>query len=198
MGHLTEMGDHRVRFGLQFATVPICSGCRSGYGWEIGPRCGGSEIARQCGAAVRQERPSGQPGGLFLVLLRCWVISSATAFNLGSGAGVLARAGWGAICGAQNRNVRGPGMGRVHFAPKAFAGFVFFLIAFGFLISIDRGSGAISRAWPILMLVYLAAGTFAIYRRMWQARNNSDEIRGVEARGLYGVLPTRLRNWLFP
>src|SRR5260221_5748938 len=41
------MGDHRVRFGLQFATVPISSGPRSGYGWEIGPRCGGSEIARE-------------------------------------------------------------------------------------------------------------------------------------------------------
>src|SRR5258708_22683 len=45
--HLTEMGDHRVRFGLQFATVPISSGPRSGYGWEIGPRCRGSEIARE-------------------------------------------------------------------------------------------------------------------------------------------------------
>ncbi len=27
------------RFGQQFATAPICSGCRSGYGREIGPRC---------------------------------------------------------------------------------------------------------------------------------------------------------------
>src|SRR5713101_1987052 len=67
MRHLTEMGDHRVRFGLQFATAPICSGTRSGYGREIGPRPRGSEIARQCGAAVGQERPSGKPGGLFLM-----------------------------------------------------------------------------------------------------------------------------------
>ena len=61
-------GDGRPsrRFGLQFATVPICSGCRSEYGREIGPRSRDSEIARQCGAAVRQERPSGKPGGLFL------------------------------------------------------------------------------------------------------------------------------------
>src|SRR5450631_459213 len=68
MGHLTEMGNHRVRFGLQFATAPICSGTRSGSGWEIGPWCRCPEIARPCGAAVRQERPSGQPGGLFLLL----------------------------------------------------------------------------------------------------------------------------------
>src|SRR5580698_5221931 len=60
-------GKPSRRFGLQFATVPICSGCRSGCRREIGPRCRSSEIARQCGAAVRQERPSGKPGGLFLL-----------------------------------------------------------------------------------------------------------------------------------
>ena len=65
----SSYGDGRPsrRFGLQFATVPICSGCRSEYGREIGPRSRDSEIARQCGAAVRQERPSGKPGGLFLL-----------------------------------------------------------------------------------------------------------------------------------
>src|SRR3954471_8342992 len=60
------MGNHRVGVGLQFATAPTSSGTRSGYGWEIGPRCRGSEIARQCGAVVGQERSSGKPGGLFL------------------------------------------------------------------------------------------------------------------------------------
>src|SRR5437879_112071 len=70
------MGNHRVRFGLQFATAPISSGTRSGYGWEIGPRCRSSEIARQCGAAVGKERPSGQPGGLFL-----WAYLRATWFE---------------------------------------------------------------------------------------------------------------------
>src|SRR5216683_3863211 len=67
----SSYGDGRSsrRFGPQFATAPICSGTRSGYGWEIGPRRRGPEIARQCGAAVGQERPSGRPGGLFLVRL---------------------------------------------------------------------------------------------------------------------------------
>jgi len=46
------MGNHRVGVGLQFATVPTSSGTRSEYGWEIGPRCRRSEIARQCGAVV--------------------------------------------------------------------------------------------------------------------------------------------------
>src|SRR5438105_843118 len=64
-------GDGRPsrRFGSQFATAPICSGTRVGHGREIGPRCLGPEIARQCGAAVGQEGPFGKPDGLFLLLL---------------------------------------------------------------------------------------------------------------------------------
>lgn len=97
-----------------------------------------------------------------------------------------------------NRDMRGLSMGRVHFSPKAFAGFVVFLVAFGLLVSMDQGSGPISRAWPILMSVFLLGGTFAIYRQMWRARNSSDDIRRAEAQGLYGVLPKKLRIWLFP
>ena len=65
----SSYGDGRPsrRFGQQFATAPICSGTRLGQGWEIGPRCRRPEIARKCGAAVGQERPSGKPGGLFLL-----------------------------------------------------------------------------------------------------------------------------------
>src|SRR6187402_670003 len=66
------MGNHRVGAGLQFATVPASSGHRSRHGREIGPRCRRSEIARQCVAAVGQERSSGKPGGLFL-----WLLSSS-------------------------------------------------------------------------------------------------------------------------
>jgi len=87
--------------------------------------------------------------------------------------------------------------GHVHFSPKALAGFIFFLLAFGLLVSIDQGSVPISQAWPILMLLFVLGGTFAIYRRMWRARNNTDQIRKVEAQGLYGALPKQLRKWLF-
>jgi hypothetical protein len=93
--------------------------------------------------------------------------------------------------------MRGLSIGHVHFSPKALAGFIFFLLVFGLLISIDQGSVP-SVTWPILMLVFVLGGTFAIYRRMWGARSNTDEIRKVEAQGLYGVLPKKLRNWLFP
>jgi hypothetical protein len=89
-------------------------------------------------------------------------------------------------------------MRHVHFSPKALVGFIVFLLAFGLLFSLDQGSGPISRAWPILTLVFVLGATFAIYRRMWRARDSSDEIRKVEAKGLYGVLPKKLQAWLFP
>jgi hypothetical protein len=89
-------------------------------------------------------------------------------------------------------------MGHVRFSPKALAGFTVFLLAFGLLISIDQGSGPISRAWPILMLVFMLGGSFAIYLRMWRARHSSDEIKKAQTQGLYGILPKKLQTWLFP
>jgi hypothetical protein len=89
-------------------------------------------------------------------------------------------------------------MGHVHFSPRALAGFVFFLFAFGLLVSIDQDLVPISRAWPLLLLAFVLGGAFGIYRRMWRARNVSDEFRKAETQGLYGILPKKMRNWLFP
>ena len=63
------------------ATAPICSGHRVGHGREIGPRCRGSEIARQCGAVVRQERSSGKPGGLFLCVAHTSVLPARSPYG---------------------------------------------------------------------------------------------------------------------
>ena len=89
-------------------------------------------------------------------------------------------------------------MRQVRFSPKALTGFIFFVLAFALLLSIDQGSGPVSRAWPILILALLISSTFAIYRRMWHARENAHDVRKAETQGLYGVLPEKLRNWLFP
>ena len=81
------MGDHRVRFGQQLATVPKCSGRRPGLDREIGPRSGSSEIARcECAAAVRQERPLGKPGGLFLLRICGRLVAPDAAQRFFSGA----------------------------------------------------------------------------------------------------------------
>jgi hypothetical protein len=89
-------------------------------------------------------------------------------------------------------------MRQVHFSPRALTGFIFFVLAFALVFSIDKGSGSVSRAWPVLILALLIGSTFAIYRRMWRARGNPDHFKKAEAQGLYGVLPEKLRNWLFP
>jgi DNA-binding response OmpR family regulator len=52
------MGNRRVGSGNRIATVPMCSGCRVGYGREIGPRCRCPEIARADGQTVNIPSPA--------------------------------------------------------------------------------------------------------------------------------------------
>jgi hypothetical protein len=89
-------------------------------------------------------------------------------------------------------------MGQVHFSPKALVGLIVFLLVFALLIDLDHGSGPLSRAWPSLMLIGMLGATAVIYRRMWRARNDPGELGKAEAQSLYGVLPEKLRNWIFP
>jgi hypothetical protein len=89
-------------------------------------------------------------------------------------------------------------MDHVRFSPKAFIIFISFLLAFAGLLLMDVSSGVIRRIWPILVLALVVGGTVAICHRMWQARDNSADLRRAEAQGLYGVLPKKLREWLFP
>jgi hypothetical protein len=66
---IPSYGDGRPsrRFGCQSRDCPDLQRMPSRTGREIGPWREGPAIARQCAAAVRQERPLGTPGGLFLL-----------------------------------------------------------------------------------------------------------------------------------
>jgi hypothetical protein len=64
--------------------------------------------------------------------------------------------------------------------------------------AVDQGSGLVSRVWPFLNFGFLFIASALIYQRMWRARGNPDEIKKIEAQSLYGVLPPKVRNWLFP
>jgi hypothetical protein len=88
--------------------------------------------------------------------------------------------------------------GRLQFSPRALVSFTIFLVAFVGLLAIQRGSGVVSRIWLPLCwgTVLLAAG--AIYVRIWRARGSIDGVKKVEAQSLYGILPPKLRDWLFP
>src|SRR5215475_34528 len=92
----------------------------------------------------------------------------------------------------------GLAMSQFHFSPKALGVSFLFLVAFAVLIAVDRRSGAISRIWPFLMLYLFIGGSLVIYRRVWRVRGNPIELRKAEAQSLYGVLPDKLRKWLFP
>jgi hypothetical protein len=130
-------------------------------------RFGQSRCARLGGAAAPTERRECQ-----------FVTQARGKRGIDLVGAVLAREAGGHMYSIKSQYER-KSMDTFHFSPKALAGFIFFLLAFGLLISIDQGSDPISQAWPIL--VFVVGGTFAIYRQMWRARNNSDEIRKAEA-----------------
>lgn len=85
-----------------------------------------------------------------------------------------------------------------HFSHTGLGIFAFVVAVLALLISIDGGSGFISRAWSLTMLLFVVVATLVIYRRMWNARRDFDDVRRIEGESLYGVLPRKLREWLFP
>jgi hypothetical protein len=89
-------------------------------------------------------------------------------------------------------------MSGLHFSPKGAAIFLFVAAILGVLVVLDRGSGAISKVWPFVMLGLLVVAALAIYFRMWSARADFEQVGKIESQSLYGVLPKRLREWLFP
>jgi hypothetical protein len=85
-----------------------------------------------------------------------------------------------------------------HFSRTGLGIFAFVVALLALLVSIDGGSGFISRAWQLAMVLLVVVATLAIYRRIWNTRGDFDDVRRIEGQSLYGVLPRKLRKWLFP
>jgi putative effector of murein hydrolase len=85
-----------------------------------------------------------------------------------------------------------------YFSPKGFIIFILFVAGFAAAVAMDQGSGPLSKAWPFLILGLLIGATLAIYSHMWIERRDFEKIRRIESQSLYGVLPKRVREWLFP
>lgn len=85
-----------------------------------------------------------------------------------------------------------------YFSPKGFLIFILFVAGLAATIAMDQGSGPLSKAWPLLTLSLLIGATLAIYSRMWSERRDFEKVRRIESQSLYGVLPKRIREWLFP
>jgi hypothetical protein len=86
----------------------------------------------------------------------------------------------------------------LQFSPLALLSFAIFLVGFGALLAMDKGSGVVSRIWSPLFWGTLLLAAVAIYVRIWRARGSIDEVRKIEAQSLHGILPLKLRDWLFP
>jgi hypothetical protein len=98
---------------------------------------------------------------------------------------------------AMNCN-RGTAMPGRRFSPNGLFVFVLFMIGFAILLSMDKGYGPFSRAWPFLMLSLVISAALAICHHMWSERRDFEKVRRIESQGLYGVLPRKMRGWLFP
>ena len=85
-----------------------------------------------------------------------------------------------------------------YFSPKGPVIFLFAMVVLAALIALDKGVGPISAAWPFVMLCLLFVAALTISRRMWSARKDFEAVRRIEGESLYGILPKRLREWLFP
>ncbi|MDQ0471360.1 hypothetical protein [Labrys wisconsinensis] len=72
------------------------------------------------------------------------------------------------------------------------------LVGFGGLVALDARTGLVSRAWLPLFWGAVLLAAILIQVRAWKARASRVAMRKIEARSLYGLLPERLREWLFP
>src|SRR5262249_47138604 len=59
---------HQVGSASSSSGTSISTGSRCGYGREIGPRCGGPQIAPSCGTAAGTRGSLGQLGGRPVVM----------------------------------------------------------------------------------------------------------------------------------
>jgi hypothetical protein len=88
--------------------------------------------------------------------------------------------------------------GRFRFHWRRLAIFAGSLAAFAVIAEIDKGSGLVSRAWLFVFPAMLALASLMVCLRLWRVRGRPEAARKVAAQGLYGVLPPKWRNWLFP
>jgi hypothetical protein len=79
-------------------------------------------------------------------------------------------------------------------------GLIYFCL-FGVLVTVavlaGGATGYGNAAFQIFRWGLLLVGSLLLLTRLWAVRHDSDEVRRVEAKGLYGLTPPKLRDWLF-
>jgi hypothetical protein len=64
-------------------------------------------------------------------------------------------------------------------------------------IKANLGTGYGNVAWQIFRWGVLLIGSLLLLTRLWATRHDPNAARRIEAKGLYGLTPPKLRDWLF-
>jgi hypothetical protein len=82
-------------------------------------------------------------------------------------------------------------------SPRGVLYFCLFLVLFGAAMKADEGTGYLNVAWTILVWGGLLFGSLLLLARLWAVRHDAEAGRRVREQGAYGLLPPKLRDWLF-
>jgi hypothetical protein len=82
-------------------------------------------------------------------------------------------------------------------SPKGLIYFCLFVALLIVATKANLGTGYGNVVWQVFRWGVLLAGSLLLLTRLWAARHDPDAARRVEAKGLYGLTPPKLREWLF-
>ncbi|HEX7919594.1 MAG TPA: hypothetical protein VF583_01465 [Bradyrhizobium sp.] len=82
-------------------------------------------------------------------------------------------------------------------SPRGVVTFCLFIVLFGAAMKLDGAVGYVRIVWTILVWNGLLLGSLLLVARLFAARHDPEAARRIQAQGAYGLLPARLRDWLF-
>jgi hypothetical protein len=90
------------------------------------------------------------------------------------------------------------GMRGFRVSAKGLIYFCLFAVLLAAAIIAGAATGYGNVVWQTLRWGVLLVGSLLLLTSLWAARRDPDAVRRIEAKGLYGLTPKKLRDWLFP
>ena len=82
-------------------------------------------------------------------------------------------------------------------SPRGILCFCLFVALFGAAMMLDEATGRLNLLWSVFVWAGLFVGSVIQPDRLWAAIHDPEAARRIQARGAYGLLPAKLRDWLF-
>ena len=82
-------------------------------------------------------------------------------------------------------------------SPRGILCFCLFVALFGAAMMLDQATGRLNLLWSVFVWAGLFVGSVILSSRLWAVRHDPEATRRIQARGAYGLLPAKLRDWLF-